>query len=159
MSHHLFLGRVVYCFYRNSWWRLHCILLVGNFFIFLTVCLVYWLRGGVMVENFKLLTRQHWLKFQLTPSIYINIDLLFLVDWALLPLSTSTLVPLLVAGNCLPYHQLEFLAIYGPWLQSGTSLQKACWLLLSQGKGLTKERWVQDISSIIPLAWLCQGDS
>ena len=79
-----------------------------------------------MIENFKLLTRQHWLKFQFTPSIYINIDLFFLVDWALLPLSTSTLVPLLVAGNCLPYHQLEFLAIYGPWLQSGTSLQKAC---------------------------------
>jgi len=49
-----------------------------------------------------------------------------LVDWALLPLSTSTLVPLLVAGNCLPYHQLEFLAIYSPWLQSGISLQKAC---------------------------------
>ena len=96
-----------------------------------------------MIENFKLLTRQHWLKFQLTPSIYINIDLFFLVDWALLPLSTSTLVPLLVAGNCLPYHQLVFLAIYGPWL-----------LLLSQGKGLPKERWVQDISSIIPLAWL-----
>ena len=81
-----------------------------------------------MIENFELLTRQHWLKSQLTSSIYINIILfcLFLVDWALLPLSTYTLVPLLVAGNCLPYHQLEFLAIYSPWLQSGISLQKAC---------------------------------
>ena len=46
-----------------------------------------------MIENFKLLTRQHWLKLQLTPSIYINIDLFLLVDWALLPLSTSTRLP------------------------------------------------------------------
>ena len=36
--------------------------------------------------------------------------LLFVVDWALLPLSTGRLVLVLLAGNCLPYHQPEFLA-------------------------------------------------
>ena len=56
---------------------------------------------------------QYWLKSQFALSIYLNTILVFdQVDWALLPLSTYTLVPLLVAGNCLPYHQPEFLAIH-----------------------------------------------
>ena len=50
----------------------------------------------------------------------IFICLLFRVDWALLPLSTSRSELVLLAGNCLSHHQQEFLAT--------NNLKKAGWL-------------------------------
>ena len=110
MSHHLFLGRIL--FLPELLAKASLYTTCGQFFQFPHGLPGILIKRRSDDRNFKLLTRQHWIKFQLTPSIYINTELFFLVDWALLPLSTSTLVPLLVAGNCLPYHQLELLAIY-----------------------------------------------
>ena len=103
-------------------------------------------------ELLSSLRNQRWLK---PPNWTMHSEwvfcLLFRVDWALLPLSTCKLVYVLVAGNCLPYHQPEFLATKGSkkaeWL---SRLLVALYLpLLHRVKGWPHGgRWIPDTPNL-----------